>query len=58
MKNSNAWQVAEKVLFLMLIIALFLLSDSKITKVFCSIVLVLNAVFIIFYVIHFKKLNR
>ncbi len=55
MKNLNVWQIIEKVLFFLLIIAFLLLSDSKVTKVFCSIVLILNAVYIVVYVIHIRK---
>lgn len=55
MKNVNVWQVIEKVLFFLLIIALLLLSDSNVTKIFCLIVLILNVVYIFVYVIHIRK---
>ena len=58
MKNFDTWEIIEKILFFLLIIAFLFLSDSQISKIFCSIVLILNAIYIVVYVIHIIKSKK
>lgn len=58
MKKNDIWEILEKILFFLLIIAFLFLSDSQISKIFCSIVLILNAIYIVVYVIRIIKSKK
>ena len=58
MKKNDIWEILEKILFFLLIIAFLFLSDSQISKIFCSIVLILNAIYIVDYVIRIIKSKK
>ncbi len=58
MKNFDIWEILEKTFFFLLIIAFLFLSDSQISKIFCLIVLILNAIYIVVYVIHIIKSKK
>ena len=58
MKKNDIWEILEKILFFLFIIAFLFLSDSQISKIFCSIVLILNAIYIVVYVIRIIKSKK
>ena len=53
--NNNIWHVIEVILFALLIVSFFLLSDDTAAIYFSASVIFFNIVYSVIYVIHLRK---